>query len=79
MTVCSQCGRELSPSRAVEATDPSRVRSPTQGEHALSAAPHTALLTRRTPVPLTAVLVGINVLIFLAMVLKGASVDAAHL
>jgi rhomboid protease GluP len=32
------------------------------------------LLTKRTPVPLTYVLVGINALVFLAMVVKGASV-----
>ena len=84
MMVCSHCGRELSPSRAAEATtcpecEPASSGACTtalEGERAPSAEPHTAspLQTTHTPVPLTAVLVVINVLIFLAMVVKGASV-----
>jgi rhomboid protease GluP len=84
MTVCSQCGRELSPSRAAEATtcpecEPASSGADNgalEGERAPPAVPHTTgpLLTTRTPLPLTAVLVGINVLIFIVMVVKGASV-----
>ena len=79
MMVCTQCGRELSPSRAAEATTcpECETQSPAlERGRAPSAEPHTSnpVLTTRTPVPLTAVLVGINVLVFIAMVVKGASV-----
>lgn len=66
----------MSPSRAAEAsTCPDCPAAPAAAIQP-SSEPHTAsrLLTTRTPVPLTAVLVGINVLMFIAMVVKGASV-----
>ncbi|MBZ5628062.1 MAG: rhomboid family intramembrane serine protease [Acidobacteriia bacterium] len=72
MTVCTQCGRDLEPSRAAAAST-----CPECATTALSSAePKTAgpVLTPRTPVPITLLLVGINVLLFIAMVVKGVSV-----
>jgi rhomboid protease GluP len=82
MPVCTQCGRELSPSRAAEATTcpECETQSPALGgERAPSAEPSAAsaaepVSTSRTPVPITVVLVAINVLFFIAMVVKGAPV-----
>ena len=87
MPVCAQCGREFlrpptesnaSPEQA--STCPECQSSGVHPAPASAAAAHPVpasagpVLTTRTPVSITAVLVGINVFMFVTMVLKGAPV-----
>jgi membrane associated rhomboid family serine protease/Flp pilus assembly protein TadD len=71
MTVCPQCGREREESRAAGASTCPECQANIEARPAPSSAG--PLLTTRKTVPVTLVLVAINVLFFLAMVVKGGS------
>src|SRR5437588_8029434 len=77
MTNCTSCGRELPASHGQEGRsvcpDCQRTRSPSGGAPSLPAHPHHRTMIAGRTLSLTTLLVGINVTLFVLMVLTGVS------